>query len=105
LILRVLEGWELGNDGLYRKYWSYIQFLKKIKNFKISFWSQEPKKHIFSIFRISYEKKKIRKSRNRQPAGPEPDPAPREAEVMEGSRKLSTEGKRNKKNKGNVDAS
>ena len=28
LILRVLEGWELGNRGLYRKYWSY----KKIMN-------------------------------------------------------------------------
>ena len=24
-ILRVLEGWELGNDGLYWKYWSYIK--------------------------------------------------------------------------------
>ena len=32
LILRVLEGWELGNDGLYRKYWPYIKKLKKSKN-------------------------------------------------------------------------
>ena len=28
-ILRVLKAWELGNDGLYTKYWSYIK-----KNFK-----------------------------------------------------------------------
>ena len=46
-ILRVLEGWELGNKDLYRKYWSYI---KKHKNFKILFWSREPKKMIFRIF-------------------------------------------------------
>ena len=25
LILRVLESWELGNRGLYRKYWPYIK--------------------------------------------------------------------------------
>ena len=29
LILRVLEGWELGNKGLYRKHWSYIKISKK----------------------------------------------------------------------------
>ena len=29
LILRVLEGWELGNSGLYTKYWSYIKKSKK----------------------------------------------------------------------------
>ena len=34
LILRVLEGWELGNDGLYRKYWPYIKNLKKIPKFQ-----------------------------------------------------------------------
>ena len=32
LILRVLEGWELGNKGLYRKYWSYKKIIK-IQNF------------------------------------------------------------------------
>ena len=50
LILEVLEGWELGNDGLYRKYWPYIKILKKSKNFKILFWSRESKKTIFRIF-------------------------------------------------------
>ena len=30
-IVRVLEGWELGNDGLYRKYWSYKKIIKKSK--------------------------------------------------------------------------
>ena len=50
LILRVLEGWELGNDGLYRKYWPYIKFLKKSKKFKILFWSRESEKPIFTIF-------------------------------------------------------
>ena len=49
-ILRVLEGWELGNDGLYRKYWPYINILKKSKKFKILFWSRESKKPIFRIF-------------------------------------------------------
>ena len=27
-ILRVLEGWELGNKGLYMKYWSYKEIIK-----------------------------------------------------------------------------
>ena len=31
-ILRVLEGWELGNKGLYRKYWSYKE-IEKNSNF------------------------------------------------------------------------
>ena len=35
LILRVLEGWELGNDGVYGKYWPYVKKLKKIQNLKI----------------------------------------------------------------------
>ena len=50
LILRVLEAWELGNEGLYRKYWPYIKKLKKYKIFKILFWSQESKITIFQIF-------------------------------------------------------
>ena len=28
LILRVLEAWELGKKGLYRKYWSYKKIMK-----------------------------------------------------------------------------
>ena len=28
LILRVLEAWELGKGGLYRKYWSYKKIIK-----------------------------------------------------------------------------
>ena len=27
-ILRVLDGWELGNKGLYRKYWAYKKIIK-----------------------------------------------------------------------------
>ena len=50
LISRVLEAWELGNRGLYRKYWPYIKFLKKSKKFKILFWSRESKKPMFTIF-------------------------------------------------------
>ena len=33
-IVGVLEGWELGNKGLYTKYWSYK---KKHKDFKMLF--------------------------------------------------------------------
>ena len=47
LILRVLEAWELGKGGLYRKYRSYN---KNHKNFAILFWSQESEKPIFTIF-------------------------------------------------------
>ena len=46
-ILRVLEGWELGNEGLYRKYWSYE---KIIKISKLDFGPGNPKKAIFTIF-------------------------------------------------------
>ena len=31
-ILRVLEGWEAGNKGLYRKYWAYKKS-EKFQNF------------------------------------------------------------------------
>ena len=50
LILRVLEGWELANEGLYRKYLPYIEKLKESKNFKILPWFRESKKLIFMIF-------------------------------------------------------
>ena len=50
LILSGLEGWELGNSGLYRKYWPYIKKLKRSKKFKILFWSRESKKPMFTIF-------------------------------------------------------
>ena len=33
LILRVLEAWELGKVGLYRKYWSYKKKASKFQNF------------------------------------------------------------------------
>ena len=50
LILRVLEGLELGNSGLYRNYWPYVKILKKSKKFKMLFWSRESIKPIFMIF-------------------------------------------------------
>ena len=54
LILRVLEAWELGNKGLYRKYRAYN---KNHENLKILFWSWESEKSIFTIFpEIFYEK-------------------------------------------------
>ena len=46
-ILRILEGSELGNEGLYTKYWQLKQNHKKIK---ILFWSRESNKLIFTIF-------------------------------------------------------
>ena len=53
-ILRVLEGWELGNRGLYRKYRSYN---KNHKNIKILFWSRESEKTIFTIFPEMFTRK------------------------------------------------
>ena len=46
-ILRVLEGWEAGNRGLYIGNTGHI---KNHENFKILFWSRESKKPIFTIF-------------------------------------------------------
>ena len=66
LILRVLEGWELGNDGLYRKYWPYIKFLKKSKKFKILFWSWEFEKTMFMIFPYFFYEKIGEKSGNHE---------------------------------------
>ena len=59
LILRVLEAWELGNEGLYRKYWPYINFLQKSKNFKILFRSQESKKNDVSDFPENFTEKNL----------------------------------------------
>ena len=64
LILRVFKGWELGNDGLYRKYWPYIKILKKSKNFKILFWSRESEKQIFTNFPEFFYEKMGRESGN-----------------------------------------
>ena len=50
LILRVLEGWELGNSGLYRKYWPYIKKLKIPKKSRFYFGPENPKKRMFTIF-------------------------------------------------------
>ena len=52
-ILRVLEGWELGNKGLYRKYWSYK---KIIKNSKFYFGPGSPKNRFLRFFRIFLRK-------------------------------------------------
>ena len=53
-ILRVLEGWELGNKGLYRKYWPY----KKIKkNSKFYFGPRSQKNRFSGFSKIFYEKK------------------------------------------------
>ena len=53
LILRVLEGWELGNRGLYRKYWSYK---KIIKNSKFDLGPGNPKNRFSGFFRNFYDK-------------------------------------------------
>ena len=62
-ILKVLEGWELGNSGLYRKYQPY-KMLKKSKKNEILFWSWESKKPIFRIFLDFFYEEKGRKLGN-----------------------------------------
>ena len=66
-ILRLLEGWELGNKGLYRKYWPYMKILKiqKIQNFILIPGVQKTDFPDFSRFFT----KKIRKSENRNFSG------------------------------------
>ena len=56
-ILKVFEGWELRNKGLYRKYWPYKKIMK---NSKFYFGPGSPKKRCLRIFLIFYKKKKIR---------------------------------------------
>ena len=51
-ILRVLEGWELGNRALYRKYRSY----KKIMKISNSFFGPGSPKKKLDFSRIFYEK-------------------------------------------------
>ena len=48
-ILKVLEGWELGNRGLYKKYWSHKKTINISKNY---FGPGSPKKRFlrFSKF-------------------------------------------------------
>ena len=54
MILRVLEAWELGNRGLYRKYWAY----KKSSKFQNFILVPGIQKTIYSIFpKKIYEKK------------------------------------------------
>ena len=52
-ILRVLEGWELGNKGLYRKYWSYKKIMK---NSKFYFGPGNPKNRFSGFFQNFYDK-------------------------------------------------
>ena len=52
-ILRVLEDWEAGNRGFYRKYQAYK---KNIKNSKVYFGPGSPKKRFLRFFLIFYEK-------------------------------------------------
>ena len=54
LILRVLEGWELGNGGLYRKYRSYKKIIK-FSNFY--FGPGNPKNLFLRFFRNLFTKK------------------------------------------------
>ena len=54
-ILKVLEGWELGNRGVYSKYWSYKKIMK---NSKFHFGPGSPKNRFLQFFRIFYEKTK-----------------------------------------------
>ena len=53
-ILKVLEGWELGNKDLYRKYRSYI---KTIKISKSDFGPGSSKKRCLRFFRMFFMKK------------------------------------------------
>ncbi len=52
-ILRVLEGWELGNKGLYRKNWSYE---KTMKISKFYFGPGSPKNRFLRFSGNFYEK-------------------------------------------------
>ena len=52
-IFRVLEGWELGNSGLYKKYQSYKEI---IKISKFSFGPRSPKNRCLRFFQIFYGK-------------------------------------------------
>ena len=52
--LRVLEGWELGNKGLYRKYWSYIKNQKKLRFY---FGPRSPKNRFLRFSLFFHEKK------------------------------------------------
>ena len=54
LILRVLEGWELGNEGLYRKYRAYK---KIIKISKFYFGPGSPKNDFYDFSVILFTKK------------------------------------------------
>ena len=54
LILRVLEAWELGKRGLYRKYWSYKKIMKISKFY---FGSGNPKKRFLRFFQIFLTRK------------------------------------------------
>ena len=54
-ILRVLEGWGLGNKGLYRKYRAYKKIIKIAKSY---FGPGNPKKTIFAIFPYIFFTKK-----------------------------------------------
>ena len=47
LILKVLEAWELGNRGLYKKYWSYKKIMK-ISKFYFGPGSPKNRFHDFS---------------------------------------------------------
>ena len=66
LILRVLEGWELGNRGLYRKYRAY----KKIMKISIFYFGPGNPKNRFSRFSgIFFFNENIRNPGNRNPGG------------------------------------
>ena len=54
LILRVSEAWELGKEGLYRKYWSYKKIMKISKT---NFRSGSPRNRCLRFFRNFFTKK------------------------------------------------
>ena len=63
-ILKVLEGRELGNKGLYEKYWPYKNITK---NSRFYFGSGVQKTDVYDFFEIFYNKKSgIRESRVRR---------------------------------------
>ena len=64
LILRVLEAWELGKGGLYRKYRSYKKLIKISSSY---FGPGSPKNRFSGFFRNFYKQKsRIRNSRVRR---------------------------------------
>ena len=66
LILRVLEGWELGNRGLYTKYWSCKKTIK-FQNFILVSGVQKTDFYEFSVIFLRKNGPEIWESRVKRP--------------------------------------